>query len=283
MGITRPPCTLCRDKQGDICRRAMRCRRNGRREFAEVPGGRVTAQAIAVLHLAPPVERRPSCVLLPHLIGEGGLQIGWATSQLHAGIPRLGRDLAPGPRLHPLRSLRQVLIPAGEAVEYLISSSAMCRLSELITVVGLVGVPLQIPAPVVVQRPQLTPTLEAAQLRRCLGRPLGGGRPADISSSTSAWPAALPLSSLLMPNRSLTMFGNISQFRGTRSFCSALSWALSRSPSRLVWFSSQRLSARCPRPSVLRTRDRCVSMHQNEGWMGAFSGLDSVFIPLFYC
>lgn len=41
-----------------------------------VTGGRVTAQAIAVLHLAPPVERPPSCVLLPHFIDEGGLQIG---------------------------------------------------------------------------------------------------------------------------------------------------------------------------------------------------------------
>lgn len=50
-------------------------------------------------------------------------------------------------------------------------------MSELITVVGLVGVPLQIPAPVVVQRPQLTPTLEAAQLRRCPARPLGGRCP----------------------------------------------------------------------------------------------------------
>lgn len=164
----------------------------------------------------------------------------------------------------------------------------MCRMSELITVVGLVGVPLQIPAPVVVQRPQLTPTLEAAQLHRCPGRSLGGGcpdppAPCGLSSSTSAWPAALPLSSLLMPNRSLMMFRNISQFRGTRSCCSALSWALAKSPSRLVWFSSQRLSAQCPRLSVHRTRDRCVRMHQNQGWMSAFSGLSSVFIPLFYC
>lgn len=30
-----------------------------------VTGGRATAQAITVLLLAPPVERHPSCVLLP--------------------------------------------------------------------------------------------------------------------------------------------------------------------------------------------------------------------------
>lgn len=45
-------------------------------EFTAVTGGRVAAQAVAVLHLAPPVERYPSCVLLLHLTGEGWLQIG---------------------------------------------------------------------------------------------------------------------------------------------------------------------------------------------------------------
>lgn len=137
----------------------------------------------------------------------------------------------------------------------------MCRMSELITVVGLVGVPLQIPAPVVVQRPQLTPTLEAAQLRRCPARPLGGRCPDPPAPCGTCPPPPQPD---LLPfpwapcwcQTGALWPGSISQFRGTRSLCSALSWALARSPSRLVWFSSQRLSAQCPRLSVARTRDR---------------------------